>query len=438
MLSRLSASFARLWKHPFARQVSGMMMYTAAGQGLYLAAGPFIGRLFSPEQVGLYGLFMTIWMLLGLYACGLYELAIPSAKNDEDAALLSTGSLIIGVCVALLSGGALTVGAHFGWFGLGGFPLWVGAVAIIAMLAQTLVLLGQAWSIRRNTVMKIGSANMMMNGLRSLLQVAGGFFWPFWWLMTAAEIVARGVQAKLMDQRGTWRLGRLEPGRIARILKVNKRFPLVFGPAFAIDSAAMLLQTGMIGMLFGAGEMGQYFIMRRTLDLPVAFAFKSLSDLFFARILELVKVHPERLHSFLIRSALTLALAGLVVSAPIVFFGPELFTLFYGPAWSVAGILAAIMVPPMVINLAVAPVSRVFQISKQSHLRLVPGVVHLAGTAIVLWLAQRYQFTLIQTAIGISIASSVQYCVYFGVAFLASNAITSEYNSSPNSRSMYE
>jgi O-antigen/teichoic acid export membrane protein len=108
----------------------------------------------------------------------------------------------------------------------------------------------------------------------------------------------------------------------------------------------------------------------------------------------------------------------------VLIWGPELFRLFYGPNWGVAGMLAAIMVPSMVFNLVVAPVSRVFQLTHKAHLRLLPGLVNTAGTLLVLWFADRYGLSLVETVAGISITICVQYAVYFAAGYYVAGHVT--------------
>lgn len=425
MIGRGLAFAKRMRAHPFVRQISGMMVMTAVGQGLYMLAGPFIGRIYSPEQIGYFGLFVTIWTFLALFACGLYDLAIPSAADDDEAGRLGGASIVIGVGIGILSGAGMSLASTEGWFGLGVFPLWVGAVMTAGMLAQTAVLIGQGWAVRNDQVLVIGRANVVMNGLRSLLQILGGLLSPLWAMMVAGEIIARLAQARQMAKSDAASSARLVSWDGLRAVVVqHRRFPIVFGPAFALDAAASLLQTAMIGMLFGPAAMGQYFLMRRTLDLPAAFAFRSLSDLFLARQLVLAREARDRLRPFFIRSAGMLALIGFAASAPVLIWGYELFRLFYGPNWGVAGTLAAIMVPAMAFNLAVAPVSRVFQLTPKAHFRLLPGIINVAGTFLVLWIADSYALSLAETVIGISMTICVQYAVYFAAGYYVAGHVT--------------
>jgi O-antigen/teichoic acid export membrane protein len=427
MTMRQDSLWNRVRSHTLVRQVSGMMALTAVGQGLYILAGPFIGRLYSPEEVSTFGLFVTALAFLGLVACGLFDMGIPAARNDDEARRLSGLSVLVGVGAAVVAGGFIAAAAAYDWFGFGVLPIWAGAVMTAGMLTQMMVLIGQGWAIRRDQVLSIGRANVLMNGARSVLQVVGGLLSPMWAVMVAGEIAARLAQAQWLGRSHDSSAGRRYSWTgMSHTFRDNVRYPIVFGPTVALDSIATLIQTSMIGTLFGAAAMGQFFLMRRTLDLPVAFAFRSLSDLFLARQLVMIRDNPDGLRPFFLKAAASLAIGGALVSIPLLIWGAELFQLFYGPNWALAGTMATIMAPAMVLNLAVAPVSRIFQISARPQLRLVPCIVNLLATVLILILANRGGWDVLTTVSAIAAVIAAQYISYFFAGYLAAGALPAD------------
>lgn len=406
------------------RVVSGMMALTLVGQGLYVIAAPFIGRLYTPVEVGYFGLFITIVSTLGLFACGLYDLAIPTAKDEAEAESLSVVCIIFGIGLGILSGLIFATIAASSVFSNFNLPAWSGVLVFFAIVAQSWVILGQGWAIRKGRVLAIGQSHVLMHASRSLLQVAGGLVLPLWPVLAAGEIVSRCIQAGHMAIGGlTARIIQFDARRMLCVIRANRRYPMIFGPAFILDSIGFLVQTAMLGALFGAVEMGQYFLMKRTLDLPVAFAFRSLSDAFFERQIVLARDESKKLVMFFIKSAMGLAILGGLVFSPLIFWGRELFILFYGPAWGLAGLLAAIMVAPTVLNLAVAPVARVFQLSNWSQLRLVPSLISFLGSIILFIAAKHYNLSFIESVTGIAIVIFLQYIGYFFSGLAASRRI---------------
>jgi O-antigen/teichoic acid export membrane protein len=414
-----------LVRSPFVRNAGGMMALTLLGQGVYLITAPMLGRLYSPEQMGVYGLFFTIAVTSAGFVCLLYDFAIPAASTEEEARDLTFGSALIALPACLLIGAILSVLSALGLFGLGQLPFWAGALMAVILLAQVGVQLAQSWRIRWQETITIGKAGITLNVVRGATQVLVGLLAPLWWVLGLGELIGRAASlVHLMKRRWHQRLLRKRPlSSIRRTLARYREFPIVLMPAQAIEAVAIVAQIAGLNALFGAAGLGQYFLMRRTLDLPAAFVFRALSDVFYARLSEDSRTRPEAVRPFFAKAFLLLAVAGIVVGIPVILWGPELFVFIYGPGWSSAGSLAAVMVPAVVLNLAVAPVSRIFALTTKPHLRFAFGIVNTVGTLLALAAADRFSLDLLETTACLSAVISGSYLVYFAAGYAASGHI---------------
>lgn len=424
----LKARFAAIKASQFSRQIAGMMAFTAAGHMIYLLAGPAIGRLFAPEQIGLYGQLITIAGSTAMLTCLCYELAIPASRDDREASAVTVGASVLAVIISALLGVLFSTSAYYGAFGLGQFPLWAGVLVTAVLLSHAITQIALNWQLRAQNALVTGRASVTLNIVRGGSQVAFGLFWPLWSVLVIGEIVGRLANfAHLMKAMPRFSpRERLHWVDIRSALQRHRELPLVLTPALILDTMAIVIQISVLGVMFGAAAMGQYFLMRRTLDLPVAFAVKSLADLFFMRMAKDARDNPGLVRPFLIKSALGLAAVAVIGFLPIVFFGPILFEFVFGPNWGVAGTLAAVMVPAMVLNLAVAPVSRIFALTSRPLLRFTFGIaLHIfSGTALVV--AWQQQYNLVETVAAISAALTLSYIAYFVAASVASGHLKAD------------
>jgi O-antigen/teichoic acid export membrane protein len=104
---------------------------------------------------------------------------------------------------------------------------------------------------------------------------------------------------------------------------------------------------------------------------------------------------------------------------------PALFALIFGPEWRQAGVLAAIMAPAAVINLAVAPVARIFALTSRPQLRFWFSVANLGGTLIALGAVKVLALDLVGATVALSIASFLAYVIYFVAGYVASASLLS-------------
>lgn len=413
-------------RSPFTRKVGSMMMYTAIGQSMYLLTGPLIGRLFTPAEFGLYGLFY----IFAVTASGViflnFDFAVPAAVSEEDAVRLTLGAAGIGLICTTLAGATI---AFLSWQDIAGFgalPLSCALLMIILLLFQGGVQLLQNWAIRTNETAAIGQSSITLNLVRGGTQILLGTIFPLWWSLGIGEITGRIGNALHLHRKTGRRIGRWRGHTRSQVwdtLRTYRQFPLVLLPSQLLDSAVAFIQSGGLAYFFGPAGLGIYFLMRRTLDLPVAFAFRSLSDVFYARQAHDARVAPERVRPFFVRSALLLAAVGFLAGIPFMLVSPALFAFVFGDEWRQAGVLAAIMAPASIMNLAVAPVARVFALTTRPHLRFCFSAVNLLGTILAFAVIARASLDLVQATMVLSAVTFVAYLVYFAAGYVASSAL---------------
>lgn len=417
-----------LLKSPFTRSVSGMMAYTALGQSVYLLTGPLIGRIYSPSEFGLYGLFYTF----AVTAVGViflnYDFAIPAAVNDEDARDLTRGAFKIALLaipvVGLVMAGLIAADVA----SFGSLPIAASLLLMALLLSQSIVQLLQSWCVRRQATVAIGKASVTLNAVRGAAQVALGALFPSWWFLGAGEVLGRiGNAIQLARASPSARSDivpdKSQPGRTRATLRRYKEFPLILLPSQTIDSGAALLQSAGLAYLFGTSGLGLFFLMRRTLDMPVAFAFRSLSDVFYARLAQDTRDAPHRVRPFFLRSVVLIAAAGFALGLPAMAISPAAFAFIFGPEWREAGVLAAIMAPASIMNLAVAPVARIFALTTRPKLRYWFSAVNICGTALALSVAWRWSLDLAWTTACLSLAIFCAYVAYFVAGYVASGTL---------------
>lgn len=86
----------RLASGSFGHNVFLMFVGTAMGQMASIILSPALTRIYSPDDFGVLGIYMTVVTLLSLIAALRYEIAIPLTKSEEET------SNILAVCILAL------------------------------------------------------------------------------------------------------------------------------------------------------------------------------------------------------------------------------------------------------------------------------------------------------------------------------------------------
>lgn len=70
-------------KSEFSRNVLTLMTGTTITQAIPIAISPILTRIYTPEDFGIFALYMSVVSIVSVVATGCYELAIMLPKKDE-------------------------------------------------------------------------------------------------------------------------------------------------------------------------------------------------------------------------------------------------------------------------------------------------------------------------------------------------------------------
>ncbi len=345
-------------KNAFARGVSVLVGGTAGAQLISVLAAPLLTRLYSPEDFGLVAVYGSLLALIGVISSLRYELAIPLPEDDVEAANVAALSLLLVALTTLLSGVLVAFLASPIATALG-----VPVLADYLWLLPVGVLLGGSytvfnyWAVRTKRFSTIAStrirqslatlaiqlAAFKLGGLALLLgQVAGQ--------SVGTSSLARPALAMPAFRQVSW-------GGVKTAVKRFKQFPMYSVPGGFLNTAGRQLPPVFIAAILGPLEAGLYSLATRIIQIPLQLINQATAQVFVSHAVEahrqgwldriFIDVYLQSLHIFV----LPLAFIGLV--------SPFVFAYIFGEAWSVAGILVAILTPWILMIALVSPLSSV-------------------------------------------------------------------------------
>ena len=84
-------------KSEFTRNVLTLMTGTTIAQAIPIAISPILTRLYTPEDFGVFALYIGIVAILSVFATGKYELAIMMPKDNQEAFSI----LLLSICISM-------------------------------------------------------------------------------------------------------------------------------------------------------------------------------------------------------------------------------------------------------------------------------------------------------------------------------------------------
>jgi O-antigen/teichoic acid export membrane protein len=403
----------------FGRSVLVLAGGTIGAQVITVAVSPLLTRLYSPTELGQLGLCIAFVSTVTASLTLRYDAAIVSQTNDAAAGRLAVAATAIvpvasaAVSVLLLALIVLSIA------GYGEVPLFaVPAVAVTLLLAGWSSVL-RFWLVRRQAFGPLNGLTVLQSAGRAVAQVAGSLVGLGLGGLLIADIVGRAASL-VRDGPGAarqmWNVARpVTRPAMRRLLSINRDFPVYAMPSTLLNSLAVALPLPLVAALYGVESAGYFALVQRVLALPVAVIGAAVSDAFFSRLSGYARDAPGRGRPLLLRTAAALGILGIPFAVVVVLFAPRLFALLFGADWEVAGDLAVVMVPWMMAQLIVSPVSRAVFVYGGQRQKLSFDVLAVAGAVVSLWLSARLALDLVSAVALLSVVQTICYGLYFAL-----------------------
>ena len=343
------------------RAVLTLVAGGAIAQALPLVLGPWLSRLYTPQQFGQYTLFAAVSANVAVVACARYEFALPLLGDARDAAALRALCLrVLGVVTLASAVGA----AGWLWWSSHGWTAWLPlAVAALGWLS-----LATLWATRAQAYRALAVARVVQYGGGSLAQVGAALVGAGVQGLIVAPIAAAAAAAALLRLPSNDATP-AAPGRWRELARRFRDFPLLNTPHAFMgalqDTAAIALLTAWQGPV-AAGFWG---FALRYLKAPATLVGGAVSQTLYPQLAAhgASVDHAADTHAPLRvtregRAAVRRVMAGLAaIAVPLVgvlwALGPWMFGWLFGSQWRGAGELARALAVYIGVHFVASPLA---------------------------------------------------------------------------------
>ena len=388
MLNRIKKKLAN---NDFLKSLAVLMTGTLIAQIIGYLLAPIITRLYTPAEMGEFGIFQRVTVLLATIATVRYEYALPLPKKDNHAFVLFRFALKISLITISL---CLVAGIAFALMRGKGVDFYlILLLLIISVFSLAFFNLGTNWSIRKKYFKKISLSKMSNSITLNSSRVVFGFLgWGSFGLILsfvlslivgASFFIYDFITLKFISKSA---LNKLKTRILSR---EYKNFPLASLPHSLSDHARDLFIGIILIELFSESVFGSFDHTYKMLRIPAMLIGASLSQVFFNHISGKFNDGTSIMPMFK-KIIGYLVLFSLIPFSVVYFFGTELFTFVFGNQWVISGKLSEIMAPWLLLNFIVTPLSTiplVFNKQKSFFLiSLLTSVLQVGGFLILPYL----------------------------------------------------
>lgn len=388
---QLLQKYREYYQSQFVKNLFTLTSGTAIAQLIPIIASPFLSRLFTPAEFGIFANFLSITSILMVFYSGKFEYAIVLPERHEEAinivGLTILLSLISTILVSLLF---LFTGSYLGeLLKYDRVTAWLWLTPISALLANIYFIFNE-WCIRKNNYLVL-SKNKITNTssitLSSLVfgvaKIRKGLIWGQ--ILGQVATVFFAIKRFVIDD--FYLLKFISLRKIKYFAGRYIEFFKFYMPGQLVNTVSGQLPVFLFTMQFGIFKVGLFSLADRVFGVAMSFIGTAIRDVYKQKA---AVEFREKGHCYGVfkNVALLLSVVSAVIFSILFFASPFLFPLVFGKEWTEAGQIARILCIMYMFGFISVPLSYTLIIAERQRYEFI-------------WQISFFLFTFIPLLIGI-------------------------------------
>jgi lipopolysaccharide exporter len=388
---------------------------TVIGQVFLVLTSPIISRLYTQAELGMFGLVTTFSSIVSVAITLKYELAIVSAKTEEDAIDLMVFSIFFSVIFSLFSGVGLFFLIFYNLFNFGAVPYYLIPIILLLNVAISISFVFRYWFTRKEMFGIVGKINLWQGFGRGIGQIVLSSFSGVGLIL--GETFGRNLGFTL-----SWKESNINKHIHDTILRKNealktlqqyKAFPMFVLPSSIIDITSIMMPLPIISGLYGLEAAGLYSLAQRVMTVPLSLIGSSVADVFHSQIAELQRSDRSKIMPAFWAMTRSLTFVGIIPAVILSLLGEPIFKLVFGAHWSQSGAMVALMSPWMLAQFIVSPISRIVLISNKQGVKLFYDITAFIIILVVPYWIHQNGGSVLEALFWLSLCKALSYVLYF-------------------------
>ena len=343
----------------FLRNVSVLTIGNIVAHLISFLSTPIITRLYSPEDFGVFHLFVGVYSVCSIFVTLRLEDTFLLPKETGIFARLVQASIfsviIFNCCFIILI--SVSPAVVFQWLGLASIEHLL-YLAVFCILVAGFVALSTPYFVRLKRYKTVSAIRIFQSASVAFCAIIYGsvsaengliygqftaFFLLFIWLVYLYISTAPSPNGHQLNESFS-RYRYLIPVRV---------------PTAVLDSLSLTLPIFLMTSFYGADQAGFFALAWKMSAAPIILVGAAFSQIFFQRF---SSAWPDRRKAkkLLVNSWLLLGALGVIPSLILFFFGPVMFAFLFGAEWIEAGYISAQIAPLIFFMLIFSPTSHCF------------------------------------------------------------------------------
>lgn len=383
--------FTNIFKSEFAKNVLTLMTGTTIAQAIPIAVTPILTRIYTPEDFGIFALFLAITAITGAIANAQYEKAIVLPEKDEDALSLLSLSVIISTIFSVLL--LVLVLLFKNKFALSFGDEKIGGWLFLVPISTFLIGLFNALSffnIRKKKFKNVSTSLVTKSTSLTLTQTLLGSIISSPLGLILGQIVSNFsgntvLYKTVKEENKNFTFSKIE---VKKQAKLYKKFPQFSLPSIFLNSINLNLINFIITAIASTVTLGFYSLSQRILGVPSRVIGTSFSQVYFQKASEEYKSKGNTNLVFR-RTLKKLMLISVPIFLVLFIFAEPLFEFAFGDQWRIAGTYTKILIPLALARFVSSSLSVTLSVHQKQQFSLYINLL-LLSTTIILFIITKY------------------------------------------------
>lgn len=375
---------------------------------------PIITRLYTPDDYGIYTVFMSVIGITGSLATLRYSVSIPIARNEKIADNLLKLCFIITFSLSFFWLLIIVlfkeqISEYFHTENLQHF-LWL--IPII-FLGQGVYEALNNWAVRNKGFKLITRTKISQSISSSLIKIIFGLLKiaPLGLFLghIAQETAGVGsIFSRLRKNRPDFFMENSFKD-IKSVAVRYKDFPLVQSWSQILLALGAQLPVLLLGRSYNTQVVGVFGLAMSMISLPMDLIGQSVAQVYYAEISKFGKENTIKIYNLSISLVKKLFIIGLFPVGILIALGPWLFKVVFGPEWLNAGIYSQLLSFMILTRFISSPIANILNVYEKQKTQLILNVVRVVVVLLVFWGSSLLSLSPMHTVLLYSFAMTLYY-----------------------------
>lgn len=398
----------------FFKNILILLSGNAIGQVINILVSPIISRIFTPEAFGVFGVFTSLISILTNTSSLKLEVALPILEDEQEFKELLWVSLFVNIVFSCVVGIILkflpySIYQKFDSESLIGY-IWLVPVSL--MLTGMFRILNCA-VVRYKAFKAMSYSYINQIIVKNVVQIGLGYWNPTGVVLITGTVLnqATGMSNlfRVLWKRKILKWDTIWFKRINYHLKKHIDY-IIFGtPSGLVNAVGLYLPIPLVIFYYGSKEAGLLSFCITLISLPMRTVGSAVSQAYVGECAEMLRNKKKGLTKLYVSLIKRLSALVFIPICLVLFFGKDMFRLFFGEEWTEAGHFAQILSLPFAMQFISSPLSQILNLLRQQKLQLIWDLIRMVAVVVSLSLPAIIKMDVITTLGYYSVASTLCY-----------------------------